>query len=414
MKSKIGPLLLSLVMAIGLWMYVITTVSPNSKTTISNVEVDFEGESWLLENRNLMITDGMDTTVDLELSGNRSDLNKLNRSNVTLKVDLTKIYEAGETELSFTPGYPSEVSPSAITVDSRKPASIRLTVERRLTREIPVNVVFIGAVPEGFIADTENVLLDYPVVNIRGAASMVEKIEQAKIEIDLEGLTESLSENYRLTLCDAEGNPVELKEELITTDVAEVHLDLKIQRFQEIPLNLNLVYGGGATEGYTRYEIKPKSIRVSGSEAVLADLTEIVLGTVNFAEMRENTQMTFPINLPEGVTNLTGITEATVDISFVGLSIKEYTVEKITVVNVPDGLQYELMNEVVKVTLRGPVAMINQIGPEDIVVTVDLTGKEVGASTVKAHIAIKGDKYTAVGALGPHSVSVTLEEAEIE
>ena len=39
MKSKIGPLLLSLMLAIGLWMYVITTVSPNSKTTISNVEV---------------------------------------------------------------------------------------------------------------------------------------------------------------------------------------------------------------------------------------------------------------------------------------------------------------------------------------------------------------------------------------
>jgi len=412
MKSKIGPLLLSLVMAIGLWMYVITTVSPNSKTTISNVEVDFEGETWLLENRNLMITDGMDTTVDLELSGNRSDLNKLNRSNVTLKVDLTRIYEAGETELSFTPVYPSEVSPSAITVDSRNPASIKLTVEKRLTREIPVRVVFTGAVPEGFIADTENYELDYPVVNIKGPASVVELIEQARVEVDMAERTESLSESYRYTLCDQEGNPMEV--ELVTTDVAEVHLDVKVQRFQEIPLKLNVVYGGGATEGYTRYEIKPKSIRVSGSEAVLADLTEIVLGTVNFAEMRENTQMTFPINLPEGVTNLTGITEATADISFVGLSIKEYTVERITVVNVPDGLQYELMNEVVKVTLRGPVAMINQIQPEDIVVTVDLTGKEIGASTVKAHIAIKGDKYTAVGALGAHSVSVTLKEAEAE
>ena len=370
MKSKMGPLLLSIVVAIGLWMYVITTVSPNSKTTISNVEVDFEGESWLLENRNLMITDGMDTTVDLELSGNRSDLNKLNRSNITLKVDLTKIYEAGETELSFTPGYPSDVSPSAITVDSRNPASIKLKVEKRLTREIPVNVVFTGAVPEGFIADTENALLDYPVVNIKGPASVVELIEQARIDVDMEDRTESLSESYRYTLCDGEGNPVEV--ELVTTDVAEVHLDVKVQRFQEIPLKLNVVYGGGATEGYTRYEIKPKSIRVSGSEAVLADLTEIVLGTVNFAEMRENTQMTFPINLPEGVTNLTGITEASVDISFVGLSIKEYTLERITVVNVPDGMTYALMSEVIKVTLRGPVAMINQIGPEDIVVTVDL------------------------------------------
>ena len=412
MKSKIGPLLLSVMLAIGLWMYVITTVSPNSKTTISNVDVDFEGESWLLENRNLMITDGMDTTVDLELSGNRSDLNKLNRSNVTLKVDLTKIYEAGETELSFTPGYPSEVSPSAITVESRNPASIKLTVEKRLSREIPVNVVFTGAVPEGFIADTENATLDYPVVNIKGPASVVELIEQACIEVDMEDRTESLSENYRYTLCDKDGNPVEV--ELVTTDVAEVHLDVKVQRFQEIPLKLNVVYGGGATEGYTRYEIKPKSIRVSGSEAVLADLTEIVLGTVNFAELRENTQMTFPINLPEGVTNLTGITEASADISFVGLSIKEYNIERITVVNVPDGMEYELMNEVIKVTLRGPAAMINQIGPEDIVVTVDLTGKEIGASTVKANIAIKGDKFTPVGALGPHTVSVTLKEAEVE
>ena len=412
MKNKFGPVLLSIILAVGLWMYVITTVSPNSKTTISNVDVDFEGESWLLENRNLMITDGMDTTVDLELSGNRSDLNKLNRSNITLKVDLTKIYEAGVTELAFTPSYPSEVSPSAITVDSRNPASIRLTVEKRLTREIPVNVVFVGSVPEGFIADTENVALDYPVVNIKGPASVVEQIEQARIEVALEEQTESLSESYRYTLCDGEGNPVDVA--LVTTDVAEVRLDVKIQRFQEIPLKLNVIYGGGATEGYTSYEIKPKSIRVSGSEAVLEDLTEIVLGTVNFAELTENTQMTFPINLPEGVTNITGITEAVADISFVGLSIKEFAIEQITVVNVPEGLQYELMNEVVKVTLRGPAAMINQIEPKDIVVTVDLTGKEVGASTVKANIAIKGDKYTAVGAMGTHSVSITLKDAEVE
>ena len=180
MKGKIGPLLLSVALATMLWMYVITTVSPNSKASFNNVRVNFEGESWLLENRNLMITDGMDTTVDLELSGNRSDLNKLNSSNITLRADLTKIYEAGEAELTFTIGYPSDVSPSAITVESRNPAGIKLKVEKRLTREIPVNVVFTGAVPEGFIADTENAVLDYPMINIRGAASMVEKSRRRK------------------------------------------------------------------------------------------------------------------------------------------------------------------------------------------------------------------------------------------
>ena len=410
MKSKVWSLALSVALALGLWLYVITTVSPNSKTTIPDIPVVFEGETWLLENRNLMITDGMDTTVDLEVSGNRSDLNKLNSSNVTLKVDLTKVYEAGVAELSYTIIPPSDVPSGAITTESRNPAGVRLTVEKRLRQEIPVNVVFTGAVPEDFIADTENVVLDYPVVNIQGPTSVVEKVAQARIDVNLEDRTESLSENYRFTLCDAEGNPVDVEQ--ITTDVAEVHVDVKIQRFQEVMLKVNVVYGGGATEGYTRYEIKPDRIRVSGSEAVLADLTELTLGTVNFAEQTENTQMTFPINLPEGVTNLTGITEATVNLSFVGLSIKEFTTENITVINVPEGLEYELMSEVVKVTLRGPIAMINQIGPEDIVVTVDLTGKEIGASTVKAKITVKGEKYSAVGAVGTHTVSVTLKEAE--
>ena len=410
MKSKVWSLLLSVVLATGLWLYVTTTVSPNSKTTISDIPVTFEGESWLLENRNLMITDGMDTTVDLEVSGTRSDLSKLNRFNVTLKIDLTKVYEAGSVSLTYTPSYPPDVPTGAITVENRSPAAISLTVEKRLTKEIPVHIAFTGAVPENFIADTENVLLDYPVINIKGPASVVEKITQARVDIDLEDRTESLSETYRFTLCDEEGNPVDVEQ--ITTDVAEVHLDVKIQRYKEIPLKLNVVYGGGATEGYTRYEIKPASIRVSGSDAVLADLSEIVLGTVNFAEQMENAQMTYPINLPEGVTNLTGITEATAEIRFVGLSIKEFTTENIKVTNVPDGLECELMSEVVKVTLRGPVGRINQIAPEDIVVTVDLTGKEPGASTVKASISVKGDTEELIGAVGTHTVSVTLKEAE--
>ena len=410
MKSKVWSMLLSVALAVGLWMYVITAVSPNSRSTVSDIPVVFEGETWLLENRNLMITSGMDTTVDLELYGNRSDLNKLNRSNVTLKVDLTKVYEAGTVELTYTIVPPSDVPSSAITVENRSPAGVKLTVEKRLTQEIPVNVVFTGAVPEGFIADTENVVLDYPVVNIKGPASVVEQIDHARIDVDLEDVTESISENYRYTLCDEEGNPIDV--EKITTDVAEVHLDVKIQRYQEVPLKLNVLYGGGATEGYTRYEIKPSSIRVSGSEALLEDLKEIVLGTVNFAEKTENTQITFPINLPEGVTNLTGITEATAEIRFVGLSIKEFTTENIKVNNVPAGLEAELMSEVVKVTLRGPVAMINQIKPEDIVVSVDLSGKEIGATTVKATITIRNDQEGLVGAVGSHTVSVTLKEAE--
>ena len=117
MKNKGWSLLLSVILAAMLWTYVVTMVSPDSKATLNDIPVVFEGESWLLENRNLMITSGMETTVDMEFSGNRSDLSKLNRSNVILKVDLTKIYEAGTANLTYTPAFPPDVPSGAITVE---------------------------------------------------------------------------------------------------------------------------------------------------------------------------------------------------------------------------------------------------------------------------------------------------------
>ena len=412
MKSKMGPLLLSIVVAIGLWMYVITTVSPNSKTTISNVEVDFEGESWLLENRNLMITDGMDTTVDLELSGNRSDLNKLNRSNITLKVDLTKIDSPGIKKLDYQIIYPGDVPNDALNEESRYPDKITITVEKKISKPVDVQVNFVGSAKDGYIAETEEYVLDYPAVNIQGPASVVEKIAYARIDVDLTDRSSSISENYRFTFCDEKGEPVDVA--MVTAEVAEVHLDVKIQRWKEIPLKLELKYGGGALENNTSVKIDPVSIRVCGSELLLEDLNEIVLGTVDLSTLEENLTQTYTITMPEGVTNMTGKTEATVTIQFVGLTIREFEVSQIEVINVPEGLDYDLLNEVVKVRLRGAISLINQLNPEDIVLTVDLSGKEIGSFTIKPAITFKGDQYVTLGAVGPHSVSIAVKELDPE
>ena len=55
MKNKVLAILLSVVVAFGLWMYVITSVSPGSEETYYNIPVVMDGETLLAE-RNLMIT----------------------------------------------------------------------------------------------------------------------------------------------------------------------------------------------------------------------------------------------------------------------------------------------------------------------------------------------------------------------
>ena len=112
MKKKILTALLSLMISFGLWLYVITVVSPNSTNIFYNIPVILNGESVLTE-RELMITSVPSKEVTLKLEGNRSDLIKLDRSNIDIVVDLTKIYTAGTYRLRFDVGYPGDVRSDA-------------------------------------------------------------------------------------------------------------------------------------------------------------------------------------------------------------------------------------------------------------------------------------------------------------
>lgn len=406
MKNKATSVLLSLIIAFGLWLYVVTNVSQEADYTIYNVPVVMEGETVLNE-RNLMITSISADDVDLTLSGNRSDLAKVNNGNMVLKVDLTTIYEPEEKKaLNYTPVYPSDVASNALTIENRHPANIYITVEARRNKEVPVEVVWLGSTPDGFMSDRENRVLDYSSVTVVGPASVADLIEKAVIEVDLSEQRESISQDYRYTLCDAEGNPVDA--ELITTNVEDIHLDVKIHRVKEVKLVADVIYGGGATRNNTTVEIEPATIRLSGGAAVLEELGDSInLGKIDLSTIERSQELTIPITLPEGITNLSNITEAKVNIKFSGLLVKEFEVENIEAVNVPEGLEAEIIEKKLTVVLRGPSADLAKITEEDISVRADFTDAVAGTSTFKATVHF-GDEFSSIGAIRSYSVTANV------
>lgn len=406
-RNKISSALLSLVIAFGMWLYVVTTVSTEGDTTIYDIPVQFEGET-ALEQRGLMITSGTDAAIDLRLAGSRTHLNKLTNSNITVKVDLSRIYDPGVHKADYNIIYPGDVPSNSVTELNKKPDRVTITVEKRESKPVPVEVVYSGSVPEDYLDDRDNVLLNFETISIEGPASVVEQVHHAEIYVDLEGRTESISEEYQYTLCDADGEPVDAA--MITAETAQVRLEMTIQRFKKLPVTYELVEGGGATAEHTRITIDTPEIPVSGSSAILEELTEINLGVINLAQITEDTVLPFTIDLPEGVTNLTGVDEVNVEIKFTGLATRELTVEDIRVVGVPAGWEYELATKRLTITVRGPRAVINQMTAEDLLVKADFSGKEIGSHIVNASITVKDPSHEGVGALGTYSVSVTLRE----
>lgn len=410
MKSKILTFLLSVLFAFGLWLYVITVVSPDTTDTIGDIPVTMIGES-ALEQRNLIITATTSTNVDLTLTGNRSDLVEVNAGNITLTADLTRIYDPGVHRLEYSISWPGSVADNAFTVENKYPAYVTITVEKKVTKEIPVEIVWDGAVPSDFMSDKENVLMDYENITIKGPSSVVDKISHAEITVDLTDQRESLDQNYRITLCDKDHEPVNA--ELITVNTQEVNVKLTIHKVKEVPLVVTIVDGGGATSKTATYEILPKSIKVSGTEAALEDLEQINLGTIKLADYAEAQMLNFAITLPDGVTNQSNVTEAKVDLQFPGLITRDFTItgEQIKIINVPEGMEAVLITENLTVTVRGSVTDINRMTIRDITVTVDFADAPVGTSTYKVTVTFP-EAFSTVGALGKPNVSATLQEAE--
>ena len=404
MKSKAWRILFAIAVAFVLWLYVITVVSPESSEDYSNVTVTLESET-VLSDKGLMLLPDTVPTIKVMLEGNRSDLVNIYSSDLTAVADLSKISEPGTHQLPVTVAAPGAAT--SVTVQDYQPKTVTVVVAERLSKKVPVVVQYTGSVPEGYLMDKGNEVLSYEEVSISGPREVVDQIQQAVLEIDCEGKTETIVEEQRFKLCDADGNPLDVS--LVETEVETIRLEVRVSSVKKIPLVLTVNDGGGATEENSSIVIDPAEITVSGNSAVLDELTELNLGTINLAEITDDTQREFEIVMPEGVRNESGVTTAVVTISFPELSKKEFTITNIRTIHVAEGMAAELLTKQLTITVRGPKKQVGKLTVEDIAVVLDLTDV-VNTDSLVPSITF-GEDFPDVGVVGKYTVSVTVSEA---
>jgi YbbR domain-containing protein len=410
MKNKLVSLILSLVIAFGLWGYVITVDNPEFEKVYYNIPVYFQNES-ALTSRGLMITSDSAPKITLRLKGNRSALNTLNESNINIIADLSRVYDTGTLSLSYSISYPGNVPESSITVMDKSMEYISLTVERRVEKQVEVIPIYEGTVPEGYLADKANAVLDYEAITVAGPASILNQIDHARINVDINGRTSTLDDVFAYTLCDIYGKPVQVNNvELVTAQPGEVKLLLPIQQVKEVKLALNVIYGGGVTEKNSQILIEPASILVSGSEESLADLGDtLIIGEVDLSKLNVEMNQTFDIVLPAGVTNRTMVGDehkADVTIIFPDLKSATYTITNIVPVNVPNGARFELVTTQFSITLRGPKALIDALDASQIVATVDAAEAGIGELHSAKPVVKLPAGFEAVGMISAENVQI--------
>ncbi len=413
-KDKILALFLSLVVAFGLWLYVITVVNPEYEETYVDIPVVLQNKDILTE-RGLMVSGDL-PTVTLVLRGDRATLNSLNKSNINVFANVANIDKPGTHQLTYSVSYPSNVPPNTVSTQSGSTDLITLKVENLMKKQVPVEINYNGTTaPNGFVADTENVYLDYTVIDVSGPESVVSRIQKAEIQVNLTNMTNTLIAEYGYTFLDAEG--LSVSSEGLTTNTGKINLMLKIFQRKEINLGVNVNYGGGITATNSTYTMSVQKLWVSGTEAQLSALESLltgntlIVGEIDFAEMKElQNTFTFDIELPDGVNNVSGYNQVTVEFEIPNLSTKTIVVRDIDFENKSSNLTVEIYTKVLIVTVRGSADLIDQLTANDLQASVNLSGLTAGERIVNAEITVDAD-FAGVGVIGTYPVTVELKSA---
>ena len=120
-RNKKGLLLISLLIAVGLWMYVMGNIDPST----TGIKVEMRGTDFL-ESQNLTPTLNGPNMVTITIEGKRSQINKAKRKGIQAYVDVTNC-EYGKNEGKIQIQMPDGVTEVSVEAISREMA--RFTVK---------------------------------------------------------------------------------------------------------------------------------------------------------------------------------------------------------------------------------------------------------------------------------------------
>lgn len=392
--------LLSVLLAIAFWAYVRAAVDPNGTTNIHNVRVETTGAN-VLASQGLAVSEITPQVVELQVEGPTSARTNLlrNRGGLYVRVDVSSCVE-GENTLRWREVWPEGVNTDDLTAQR---STVTVKVEKLYSKTFDIRFRLEGKVAGDYQMGTP--AIEPAEVVVSGPVEQVNQVDRVEAVLRTAELSERFAGDLELIPVDKQGKSLADLELTLSAETAYVVVPVVMTK--EVPLTINLLPGGGATEDDAARKIEPETIVVSGAEADLEGLEEISLGSISLSDVVGTNTFTRPIALDPSLTNESGLTTATIKVTVEGLDTEVFAVNNIRTTNPPEGYTADLVTQSVLVTVRGPAEDLANVDASQIRVVANLSGVTTeGNQQVLARVYLDGTGT--VGVIGEYSISVNI------
>jgi YbbR domain-containing protein len=294
------------------------------------------------------------------------------------------------------------VSNAAVKVVDVTPATVSVRLERITSRNVVVQTKFANEPPKGSqVAQTS---VSPKEVRVVGPESAVAQIAAVFATVRFGDVTTDLTQSAPAIPVDASGLPIDGLQVEPGVVVVSVPV-LPTATTRTVPVLWSL--RGTVATGYwsSRVTTEPVAVTISGDQAVLAQIARIDTAAVDVTGLTAAKTFRVPLLLPDGVTLLQPV-DVSVTVTVVPLAGTRPFLEAVQIQNVGSSFVAETDVGSVTVTVSGPAPTLTAITVDQVVVTVDASGKGPGTYTMDAVVRVPTG--VTVQSVQPQRVTLTI------
>jgi YbbR domain-containing protein len=397
--KNIRTFLLALVLGMSVWVSAVTAADPNEVRAFPNsIPLEVVGND-----PSLIITSDIPSSIEVSLRAPRSAWEQLTAQerSVQATLDLSGL-SAGEHEVDIQ--IRVQVRPYQIVLAN--PASVTVVLERLDQRTLPLELSLSGQPATGYQAG--NVTIEPKEVMISGPESIVKQAERARVRVNLEGARENIDQSISVQVVDEANNPLSG----LTLIPASIHVSVPISQqggFRDVAVKV--VVRGQVAAGYRLENISvfPPVVTVFASDPELVNSLPGVVETqpLDLQDAKDDIATRLALVLPENITIVGAQTvQVAVGISPIQTSLTLLN-QSINVIGLSEGFAAQVFPQVVDVIISGPLPGLDALTPQDVIVTVDVTGLAPGTYQLTPKVEVLVDNVL-VESILPGAIEVII------
>lgn len=368
----------SLVAAIFLWLVVVNFTDPMDNKKYTNVPVTIINQEVITGNgKTFEVVDNSAIVSTITIRAPRSVIRELGTSedSISVTADMNMLLKDGiSVPLNITTTKYSDK------IESTRSSSeyLKVNIENKQTIQLPLEATTSGDIESGYIIG--NVIPAQNQVRVSGPESVINRIKNAKVDVQVTGFKSDISTQADIMLFDSNGDGIPTGN--LELNVSSVKVDVEILATKKVPIVYSTV--GTPADGYGvtgEISCNPETVVIAGHAGIIDDITGITIPSEKLNITGQTTDLLCTVNvkeyLPDGIrlADPTYNGKASVTVYVEAFKDEKYGVylKNVEIENVPSGFEasFSEKSDMAEFYLTGLSKDLEKVSVSNLTIKVD-------------------------------------------